>query len=235
MADPANVLLYGIVGSTAYGLAGPGSDIDRLGVYASPTIAFHGLAPPTGRQATIVTTEPDVTFHEAAKYATLCLSMNPTVTELLWLPDELYETRTPLGGQLIGIREAFLSARRVKDAYLGYAVSQFRRMESRGDGSFNAGTRQKTAKHARHLARLVHQGLLLYRSGTLDVRLPDPQWYLDFGERVAGGDLTRARRVLSEAEEGFAAARTPLPEKPDRARVEEWLHDVRAAHLHDIA
>ncbi|WP_243718717.1 nucleotidyltransferase domain-containing protein [Actinomadura sp. KC06] len=157
-AQPANVLLAGIVGSTAYGLAGPGSDIDRLGVYAAPTTAFHGLHPPTGRDATTVTTKPDVTFHEAGKCAALCLGMNPTVTELIWLPDGLYETRTALGEQLISIRTAFLSARRVKDAYLGYAVSQFKRLETRGDGSFSADTRKRTAKHARHLARLVHQG-----------------------------------------------------------------------------
>ena len=31
------VLLSGIVGSTAYGLAGPDSDVDRLGMYAAPS------------------------------------------------------------------------------------------------------------------------------------------------------------------------------------------------------
>ena len=231
MSEPANVFLSGVVGSTAYGLAGPSSDIDRLGVYAAPTIAFHGLHPPTGRDATTVTTKPDVTFHEAGKYAALCLNVNPTVTELLWLPEDLYETRTALGDHLIGIRAAFLSAHRVRDAYLGYAVSQFKRLETRGDGSFSADTRKRTAKHARHLARLVHQGLQLYRSGELDVRLANPDWYRGFGERVAGGDLDEARRVLAEAEADFAGVRTPLPDEPDRARVEEWLHEVRAAHL----
>lgn len=33
------MLLAGIVGSTAYGLAGPDSDVDRLGVFAVPTRA----------------------------------------------------------------------------------------------------------------------------------------------------------------------------------------------------
>ncbi|MUN41090.1 phosphatase domain-containing protein [Actinomadura litoris] len=231
MVEPANVLLSGIVGSTAYGLAGPGSDIDRLGVYAAPTVEFHGLTPPAGRAATTVTTKPDVTFHEAGKFAALSLQANPTVTELMWLPDELYEARSALGDQLIGIRAAFLSAARVKDAYLGYATQQFKRMETRGDGSFSADTRKRTAKHARHLARLVHQGLGLYRTGELDVRLSDPGWYLGFGERVAAGDLAEARRVLARAEDDFAAARTPLPDEPDRDRVESWLHDVRAAHL----
>ncbi len=38
-----HVLLSGIVGSTAYGLAHAGSDIDRLGMFAAPTEQLHGL------------------------------------------------------------------------------------------------------------------------------------------------------------------------------------------------
>ena len=228
-----NIILSGIVGSTAYGLATADSDVDRLGVHAAPTIAFHGLNPPVGRAATTVTTKPDVTFHEAGKYASLALGVNPTVTELLWLPDDLYEVRTDLGERLIGIRDAFLSARRVRNAYLGYATSQFRRLEARGDGSFSADTRKRTAKHARHLRRLLHQGLQLYRTGRLGVRLPDPERFREFGDRVAAGDLEEARRVLAQAEADFAATRTPLPDEPDRDRVEQWLYEVRAAFLPD--
>jgi hypothetical protein len=227
--DVTNVLLSGVVGSTAYGLATPESDVDRLGVFAAPTVLFHGLRPPTGRQATVVRTDPDVTRHEAGKFAALCLGVNPTVTELLWL--EEYEVRTELGERLIGIREAFLSAQRVRDAYFGYAVSQFKRLEGRGDGSFSADTRKRTAKHARHLARLVHQGLGLYRSGELKVRLDDPQWFRDFGERVAQGELEEARGVLAKAEAEFDAVRTPLPERPDEGVVEAWLLEVRAEFL----
>ncbi|WP_395107198.1 DNA polymerase beta superfamily protein [Actinomadura sp. SCN-SB] len=229
MVDVTNVLLAGVVGSTAYGLATPESDVDRLAVFAAPTVLFHGLRPPVGKQATTVTTDPDVTRHEAGKFAGLCLGVNPTVTELLWLDE--YETRTELGDRLIGVREAFLSARRVRDAYFGYAVSQFRRLEGRGDGSFSADTRKRTAKHARHLARLVHQGLELYRTGRLTVRLENPQWYRDFGERVAQGELDEAKSLLAEAESKFDAIRTPLAERPDEDAVERWLLEVRAAFL----
>jgi predicted nucleotidyltransferase len=225
-----NVLLSGIVGSTAYGLATPESDIDRLGIYAAPTIAFHGLHPPIGKAATKVTTKPDVTMHEVGKYASLCLSMNPTVTELMWLEPDFYETRTPLGDDLIGIRTAFLSARRTRDAFLGYAQSQFKRLEDRGDGSFSADTRKRTAKHARHLARLVHQGRELYATGHLTVRLDDPQWFRDFGEWVAAGDLDLARKLLARAVEDFDSIRTPLPDRPDEKAAERWLHAVRAAY-----
>lgn len=221
-----HVLLSGIVGSTAYGLAGPGSDIDRLGVFAAPTVRFHGLTFP---QESVVSTKPDTTFHEARKYASLALRGNPTVSELMWLPGDLYETRHPLGDELIGIRQSLLSARPVKDAYLGYATQQFKRLEARGDGSFSADTRKRTAKHARHLFRLCAQGFEVYSTGRLRIRLEDPQRFLDFGERVASGDIEVARRMIADYEERFRSTPTVLPDEPDRAAVESWLRSVRAA------
>ncbi|RKN39155.1 DNA polymerase beta superfamily protein [Micromonospora endolithica] len=223
-----HLLLSGVVGSVAYGLAGPGSDVDRIGVFAAPTVAFHGLYPP---KESVVTTDPDVTLHEARKWCRLALSGNPTATELAWLPDDCYETRTEHGDRLIAIRSAFLSAPRVRDAFLGYAGQQFRKLESRGDGTFSSDVRRRTGKHARHLARLLHQGRLLYATGVLEIRLADPEWFREFGERVAGGDLEAARNLLAEAEHDFARIRTPLPDRPDEDVVERWLLDVRAAHL----
>jgi predicted nucleotidyltransferase len=225
---PEHVLLRGIVGSTAYGLAGPGSDIDRLGVFAAPTVAFHGLHPPTGRAATVVTHDPDLTLHEAAKAAHLLLAGNPTVNELLWLPAELYEVRTPLGDELIGLRRAFLSARRCRDAYFGYATTQLRRLVDTGE--FQSKMRSRKAKHGRHLLRLLDQGYALYTTGQLPIRVADPQRYLSFGEAVAA-DAEVARRALAEAERRFAAARTALPDEPDPAAVQAWLLRVRRAFL----
>ncbi|MFD6173567.1 nucleotidyltransferase domain-containing protein [Streptomyces coeruleorubidus] len=219
----ANILLSGIVGSTAYGLARQGSDIDRLGVFAAPTEALHGLHTP---KESHVTTAPDRTLHEAAKWCRLALGGNPTAMELVWLPDELYEVRTPLGDELIGIRASFLCAKRVRDAYLGYATQQFRRLENRGDGSFSADTRKRTAKHARHLKRLCHQGLALYTTGRLELRVEDPEEYHAFGERVAA-DPAAALPLLRHYEAALDETPTVLPERPDEAAVEAWLHRVR--------
>ncbi|MET7473641.1 nucleotidyltransferase domain-containing protein [Streptomyces sp. NPDC005648] len=216
-----NVLLSGIVGSTAYGLAREGSDVDRLGLFAAPTETLLGLHAP---KESHVGTAPDHTLHEAAKWCRLALSGNPTVMELVWLPDELYEVRTPLGDELIGIRGSLLSAKRVRDAYLGYATQQFRRLQGR-DGD------RRTAKHARHLKRLCHQGLELYATGRLTVRLEDPEEYHRFGERVAA-DPSAARPVLEAYESAFAETRTVLPEHPDEAPAEAWLRRVRA-HFYD--
>lgn len=220
-----HVLLRGIVGSTAYGLAGPDSDVDRLGVFAAPTVAFHGLHPP---RESIVEHDPDLTLHEAGKYCRLALSGNPTAVELLWLPDDLYDVRTPLGQDLIGIRSAFLSAPRVHDAFLGYAGQQLTRLVSkRRSGNW---IDRRAAKHARHMLRLIDQGLALYETGILPIRLADPDRYREFGEHVAA-DPSLAGPFLAEARERFAAARTVLPPQPDETAVETWLLRVRAAYL----
>lgn len=237
--DGANLLLSGIVGSTAYGLAHAGSDVDRLGLFAVPTEKLHGLHQP---KESYVSTAPDRTLHEAAKWCRLALGGNPTVMELVWLPDELYEVRTPLGDELIGIRSTLLSAHRVRSAYLGYATQQFRRLQNKGPGekgpegkgaaetgAAEAGPGQKgarVAKHARHLKRLCHQGLELYTTGRLTLRVEDPQEYREFGERVAA-DPGAALPLLRYYEAAFDASATVLPDQPDESAAEAWLRRVR--------
>lgn len=222
---PGTVLLAGIVGSTAYGLDHAGSDVDRIGTYAAPTEAFHGLHPPLGREASYVTTAPDATYHEAGKIAALMLKGNPTVTELAWL--DTYEVRHPLGGELIGIRSAFLSAKAVRNAYLGYATQQMQRLVSRGDGSFSSDTRKRTEKHGRHLWRLLQQGTALHLTGRLSVRLDDDavDQCREFGRRI-GDDAEIGKRAIRRAEELFDGPGV-LPDEPDVASAEAWLLRVR--------
>ncbi|MGW2046013.1 nucleotidyltransferase domain-containing protein [Streptomyces sp. NPDC001858] len=218
-----NILLSGIVGSTAYGLAHEGSDIDRLGMFAAPTEELHGLH---GPKESHVSTAPDRTLHEAAKWCRLALGGNPTVMELVWLPDELYEVRTPLGDELIAVRQTLLGAHRVRDAYLGYATQQFRKLHNRSQGPLSEEVRKRTAKHARHLKRLCTQGYELYATGQLTIRVEDPESYHRFGDRVAA-DPETALPLLRGFEEAFAETRSVLPEHPDDTAAEAWLRRVR--------
>ncbi|GAA2740049.1 MULTISPECIES: nucleotidyltransferase domain-containing protein [Kitasatospora] len=219
-----NVLLSGIVGSTAYGLAHAGSDIDRLGLFAAPTADFHGLRRPAESH---VTTAPDRTLHEAAKWCRLALSCNPTASELVWLPDDLYEVRTDLGADLIAIRRSFLSARAVRNSYLGYATQQFRKLTTRDPA--DPRSRAQGAKNARHLVRLVEQGLALHESGEVTVRLADPERVRSLGEHYAERPAD-ATALLADAEARFDRPGV-LPDAPDEAPAEAWLRRVRTAHL----
>lgn len=221
-------ILTGTVGSVAYGLNTDSSDVDTLGVFVHPTEAFFGLSNPAESH---VTTNPDVTMHEAAKYCRLALNCNPSVLELLWLPADLLRCFSPDGVALIRMRNAFLSRKRVRNAYMGYADQQFKKLKERGDGSFSSDTRKRTAKHARHLLRLVNQGTQLHLTGELTVKVDDPEFYHTFGDRVAAGNTLYVEKVMSDAKRIFDETTSVLPDKPNTERVEQWLRTVRRHYL----
>lgn len=153
------VILEGVVGSHAYGLNGPDSDIDTAGVFVVPTDLVLGIR---GFQETIVRQDgadknetPDVSYHEVGKFIYLAMKANPTVLEQLFLDE--YTKVAQEGQLLLDNRDLFIS-QRIRATHVGYAVSQIKRLKNRDDGSFSSTTRKRTAKHARHVYRLVLQG-----------------------------------------------------------------------------
>jgi hypothetical protein len=242
LPDRATTLLAGVVGSTAYGLNLPGSDVDIAAIYAWPTRDLVTLDTPVAPDTAIPETihrvgdpdlkgtihedpSPDLTAHEARKFLTLILRGNPSVTELLWLPDYLH--LNPWGHALIGIREHLSSGPLIRASYLGYATQQFQRLETRGDGSFSADTRKRTAKHARHLLRLCRQGFDFWSTGTLTIRVDNPDEYHRFGEDVAAGNINRARRMITFYESAYNNCPCALPDQPDTGRAADWLAALR--------
>jgi hypothetical protein len=167
-------------------------------------------------------------MHEAEKFCRLAKGCNPSVLELLWLG--AYEQQTSLGYSLIVIRNHFLSARRVKDAYMGYATQQLRRMDVPADGS-PVERPAKMAKHARHVARLLYQGYQLYRTSTLPVKLPNAALIREIGEAAAEGDNGPLRRYFTSHEAKFNANPSTLPDEPDLPIIDSWLHEVRMSYL----
>jgi len=225
-----NVILQGVVGSTAYGLATPTSDIDRLGVFQARTSELLGLHPPKESR---VSTNPDVTHHELGKFVKLCLANNPTVMELLWLDE--YEVMTPLGERLIEHRQSFMS-QRIRKTYGGYARQQFerlmRREEAEPGAGFAADLKKRTEKHARHCYRLILQGTHALRTGELRVRLTseEVQMCREAG-LMAANDVVEFGKSVEIAMAEFDATPTDLPEHPDDADANSMLVVARTLDL----
>lgn len=215
--------MEGVVGSQAYGLATATSDTDYAGIYAEPTRALLGLHPPartsrTGRGG------DDAVYHEIGKAMALMLSCNPTAYEVLWL--DTYTVATPFGRELVSLRGCFASAGRVRRAYVGYAAAQLRDLEQRPHPSPD-----RRAKQARHTLRLLWQGYQLYATGFLPIRVPDPQRYLEFGQRAATDGATPVRAVLAEYEGAFEQTTSALRHEPDEEPIESLLQRIRRAYL----
>jgi hypothetical protein len=216
-----NIILEAVCGSIAYGLATPNSDEDLRGVFVAPTEQLLGLRKPA---ETVDKTNPDVCYHEVEKYMRLCLKCNPSLLEILFMDD--YRILTDEGQALIDLRSAFLS-NTVRHAYGGYAISQARRLNARGDGIWDSDVKNRYAKHGRHCFRLLDQGQQLLETGTLTVRVSNRE------ELFALGELSPLEMVdkFEERFREFNSAVSILPDHPDFERVNSLLLEIRHAHL----
>ena len=82
---------------------------------------------------------------------------------------------------------------------------------------------------ARHLVRLVRQGVRLHETGEVLVRLPDPEHVRELGECYADRPELAAA-LLADAESRLNRPGV-LPTAPDEAPAEAWLRRVRAAYF----
>ncbi|MGS2809370.1 nucleotidyltransferase domain-containing protein [Nocardia sp. MW-W600-9] len=229
-----NLLLEGVVGSRAFGLAGPDSDTDYAGIYVAPTEIFHGFYPPTRAELTVKGRNgDDATYHEVGKAMRLLLSCNPSAMDLLWLDEHL--VRTPFGDELIGLRTNFLGAERIRDAYLGYATSQWGKLVRRGQSPGSASDRRRE-KHARHIARLLEQGYELYRDGRLTVQVRDSERLMEFGTSVRDDpDAVSLKYLLGMFVDLFDTTTPAVPAEADPAPILDLLHRIRRANLDGVA
>ncbi|MEV5045919.1 nucleotidyltransferase domain-containing protein [Streptomyces griseoincarnatus] len=122
----------------------------------------------------------------------------------------------------LSLRGAFLS-RVVHETFVRYAHGQRRKLDAdvRNHGA-------PRWKHAMHLLRLLTSARDLLRTGVLTVDVGDRREELLEVRRgeVPWAELeTRMNRLTAEAEE--AAAHSPLPEEPDRRRLEDFLVRTR--------
>lgn len=217
------VILKAVAGSTAHGLSTPDSDEDLYGVYSWPTRAYHGLWEPT---ESLVGHDPqDYTYHELKKFLLLACRSNPTVLELLWMDSYLVKERH-WGEELIALRSSMVSSKLVRDAYLGYAHSQFRKLQERGDGKFDSNTANRAPKHAKHLFRLLEAGYDLLTTGDMSVRVHDRSRY----EEIMLMTQSQWQKLFDEERERFRSVKSVLRDEPDYEAVNTFLTNYREAH-----
>ncbi|MDJ0404002.1 nucleotidyltransferase domain-containing protein [Rhodococcus erythropolis] len=231
MAEPphGSVLYKVITGSHAYGMAHAGSDVDRHGIYAYPSVELWDLYPPNQDLLTYKTAPPDLTVHEIGKFLRHALASNPTVNEMLWIDRKFLEKCNGFGNELRDIRSTFLSAQPVRDAFHGYARSQFYRLQR--SGRFGNVPIGREEKNARHLLRLLIQGYRLYSTGHLEVTVENSDYLFEMGRRIVA-DPSIGARLVAEYADRFEATTSALPAQPDTGPARDLLTRIRAHYYH---
>ena len=228
MTKPDNIILEGVVGSTAYGLATPSSDVDIKGVYVAPIREVLGLRGPQAVSETKDHTDPDWSYHELGKFVSLALKCNPTILEILFLGQ--YLQLSPLAHNLLQYRRSCLSEPAIRGAYGAYAKAQAERLMRRnedGKEGFDSSVKNRTAKHGRHCMRLLLQGSQLLSTGSMAVHVGDHRdWLFEMGQ-LAFEDPARFYTEYQAKAEQFDAIESVLPRQPGRERINSVLINLR--------
>ena len=175
----------------------------------------------------------DVIVYSARKWCRLALSGNPTVLLPLFVPDDEAIIRTPAGAELVANADRFVS-RLAGERFLGYLQSQ--RAAMTGEVGAHTNRAELVAvhgydtKYAMHALRLGIQGVELMRTGRITLPVPEPD--LRHLRSIRRGEVSLPD-VIAAVEDVRARLMTltkapSVPDVPDRAWVDRWLH---AAHL----
>jgi hypothetical protein len=216
--DLESLIIYRcVVGSRAYGLDHDDSDTDRRGIYLAPADLQWSLF---GAPEQFEDSATQSCYWELQKFLTMALKANPNILECLYSP--MVEKVTPLGEELLALRQQFLS-QMIFQTFNGYAMSQFKKIEQdiRNHGEVRW-------KHAMHLLRLLLTGAATLRDARVPVRV---EAHRDRLLTVKRGELPWAevdawRKELHRDFE-IALAETKLPERPDYEAANRFLIKAR--------
>ena len=116
------IIFEGIVGSQAYGIATPTSDVDKKGVFIQDQDSILGF----GYIDQVNDTKNDQTFYEVKRFIELLASNNPNMLELLNLPEDCIVYKDPIFDLILEYRNDFIT-KMCRHSFGGYAVEQIRK------------------------------------------------------------------------------------------------------------
>ena len=159
---------------------------------------------------------------ELERFCELALRANPNILECLHSP--LVASWTTPGRNCWPCAPPSCPGASTR-AFTRYAMGQLRKLEA--DVRTHGAPRWK---HAMHLLRLLISARDLLRTGELRVEVGDHRERLLAVKRgEVGWSETESWMSRLHEEAAAAASRSPLPDEPDRARVEDFLFRVRRA------
>lgn len=236
-----NVILLCTVGSTAHGLALEGTDDrDEMGIVIEPPEYVIGL---DLFEQKITRTKPegvrsehgdlDQTIYSARKFCRLALSGNPSLMTLLFAP---ITTCLTAGAELRDNAHWFAS-RKAGNAFLSYAMQQRQRLVGER-GQMNVKRPELVekygydTKYAMHMIRLGLQGREFLQTGRLTLPMKSGERALLMDVRTGAIELNALLTYAGELECEVAdlIETSPLPEKPNREAVNQWLVNTYARH-----
>lgn len=233
-----NLILRGVVGSTAHGLALEGADDrDEMGICIEPKEYVLGLryfeqwthrTQPDGVRSGHG--DLDLVIYSLRKYARLAANGNPTILLLLYVPDAGLVYKHSYG-ETLRKRANLFASRRAGRAFLGYLRAQRQRMAGERGGRHAKPRTDLIAaygydtKYAMHALRLGYQGKELLETGRLTLPMDEPIRSHLMDVRIGKVSEHEALTETGELERilGDLCDQSPLPAEPDWTAIDDLL------------
>lgn len=122
LKDRNLIIFEGIVGSMAYGIATPTSDVDIKGVYIQPIEDILSF----GYVEQVSDDTNDTTYYEIQRFLQLIKQNNPNILELLNLPEDCILVKDPIFDEVLKNADRFIT-KICKYSFGGYAVEQIKK------------------------------------------------------------------------------------------------------------
>lgn len=244
-----NTILRGLIGSTIHGLALEGTDDrDEMGVCVEEIESVVGLG--SFEQLVFRTAaeregfdgarsqkgDLDLVIYSLKKYIRLALDGNPTITNLLYVPNAELVVVNAVGKQLQDLAPLIVS-RRCAGRYLGYMQAQrMRLIGERGQKRIKRPELEEKygydTKYAMHMLRLGYQGIEILQTGHLSLPMAEPSRSYLMDVRTGKLDIQDILTRAGELEKELVDLKesSPLSKEPDFDAVEEWMVGVYLDH-----
>lgn len=231
-------ILRGLVGSTVHGLGVSDGvdDRDEMGICIEPRDYVIGLSHfeqyiyrTAGEGNRSGPGDLDLCVYSLRKWMRLAANGNPTILNMLFIPEEELTVQTDLG---IALRKFAprIASRRAGQAFLGYLTQQKQRLT--GERGQKNVTRPELVekygydtKYAMHMLRLGVQGVEYLQTGRLTLPMPEPVRGQLRGVRTGALSLQECLTWAGELERELKDMinSSPLPREPDARDIDSFL------------
>lgn len=221
-------------GSHAYGLNIETSDVDEKGICILDDLDYYFGLKHFEQKDSGWEDGSDRVIWDIRKFFSLALKCNPNIIEVLYVHKDDILKSTPVGDLILENRDAFLS-RKASKTFIGYAISQLRKIRAVETTPFTPESKQevikKTGKKAMHLIRLLRMGQEIVKDGQVNVRRPDREELLDIrmGRVPLPDVVAQAEEYIEEIDS--LVVKSPLPEEPDYKTANNLLKSLLKAAI----
>jgi len=111
-----------IMGSHAYGTSLPTSDVDLRGIFIQPLEDILGY----GYVEQVADEKNDIVYYEIQRFLQLLQTNNPTVLEMLSVPEDCVRFKDPIYDLIIEHKKEFIT-KQCKNSFAGYAIQQIKK------------------------------------------------------------------------------------------------------------